>query len=63
MSRFSKEKDEYIDINANEESFYSYVTLNRHPLNPLKILGGFLRKNTEKVFRWYRMQVKTNYYL
>jgi hypothetical protein len=56
MSRF-KEKDEYIDLNANEDSFYSYVTLNRHPLNPLKILGGFVRKNSDKIFRWYRLQV------
>jgi hypothetical protein len=56
MSKF-KEKEEYIDPNENEESFYSYVTLNRHPLNPLKILSGFVKKNTDKYFKWFRLQV------
>jgi hypothetical protein len=26
-------------INSEEQIKYSYVTLNKHPLNPLKVLG------------------------
>ncbi len=57
MAKLTKEKEEYVNLDVNEENYFSYITLNRHPLNPLKMLGGFVRKNSEKSFKWYRVQV------
>ena len=57
MSKLLKERNDDVDLLSNEENLFSYVTLNRHPLNSLKILGGIVRKNSDKIFRWYRSQV------
>ena len=46
---------EDIDFNYEEKNLYSYVTLNQHPLNPLKILGIF-RKSEETAVPWFRSQ-------
>ena len=49
-----------IDLNYEEKNLYSYVTLNRHPLNPLKTLGIF-RKSDEIVEPWFRSQERIVY--
>ena len=57
MSKNLKNMGEDFYATSNERQYYSYVTLNKHPLNPLKILG-ILKKNDDTVYPWFRSTVK-----
>ncbi len=55
MNKTIRQKMNYDDQNfSNDEGqLYSYATLTKHPLNPLKILGQF-RKHDESICNWFR---------
>ena len=41
---------------SDENQYYSYVSLSKHPLNTLKVLG-ILNKQTENIIPWSRLAV------
>ena len=56
MLKNAKSINRDFNFGSDEGQYYSYATLNKHPLSSLKILG-ILKKQDNVIFPWSRSSV------